>query len=31
MDYRARLHWFQRSRVQPQIEATGSGRETAVA
>ena len=29
MDYRAWLHWFQRSRVQPQIETIGSGRETA--
>ena len=31
VDYRAWLHWFQRSRVEPQIEAIGSGRETAAA
>ena len=31
MDYRAWLHWFQRSRVTPQIETIGSGREAAAA
>jgi CelD/BcsL family acetyltransferase involved in cellulose biosynthesis len=31
MEYRAWLHWFQRSRVKPETEAIGSGREAAAA